>query len=116
MSNKAMPVTSVLLATDEVSELPNYARQIFESDEWFGDDPAPVTRNLASELSNHGFQVSFTKLDELADSLSTRAKLGIIYHAILCARLLKRFAIFPMISLLVMVYGLRPCQSRSPIQ
>lgn len=82
MSNKAIPVTSVLLATDEVSELPNYARQIFESDEWFGDEPAPVTRNLASELSNHGFQVGFTKLDELADSLSTRAKLGIIYHAI----------------------------------
>jgi hypothetical protein len=73
----------VLLATDEVSIIPDYAKQLFESQEWFGDDPAPVTRGLAGELSVRGFQVGFTKLDELAESLEMRATLGCVYH-VLC--------------------------------
>ena len=73
----------ILLATDEVSIIPDYAKQLFESQEWFGDDPAPVTRSLAGQLSARGFQVGFAKLDELADSLETRAHLGIAYH-VLC--------------------------------
>ena len=73
----------ILLATDEVSIIPDYAKQLFESQEWFGDDPAPVTRGLAGDLSARGFHVGFAKLDELADSLETRARLGVTYH-VLC--------------------------------
>lgn len=73
----------ILLATDEVSIIPDYAKQLFESPDWFGDDPAPVTRGLTGELSARGFQVGFTKLDELAESLELRATLGCVYH-VLC--------------------------------
>jgi len=77
-----MSVVRVLLATDEVSIVPDYAKQLFESPDWFGDDPAPVTRQLSAELAARGFQVEFTKLDETPESLAARARMGRIYHAL----------------------------------
>lgn len=77
-----MAPVRILLATDEVSIIPDYARQLFDRPEWFGDDPAPVSRQLAAELEGQGFLVGFTELGQVAASLDGRARLGIVYHGV----------------------------------
>ena len=73
----------ILLATDEVSDLPGYARRIFDDAPGLEVSAKPVSTGIEANAELRGVQVQLCDADQLEDALTTRAtNLGIDYDAI----------------------------------